>query len=272
MTQVGNFPKCGPAMKADMGRVKAFFTDSDWYLQARRYNIAIRAETVQDFLKGNQFSSILDIGCGDGSLSVPLLNSQRQLTLLDVSRKMLSIANSRVPPELRRNVENIDKEFMHAKLERNSYDLVICVGVLAFVQCLEEFVLRMTSLLTPNGMVVIENTDASHFYTFMLRAYHGLHNMVIPDKCPTNSYSRGKLLQQFRHQGFVLSGSYRYTLVFPIVQKMLSQQQLYKVVRHCYGTADRNRNAWMGNECLYFFRRFGATSSEDRYTNACGPK
>jgi 2-polyprenyl-3-methyl-5-hydroxy-6-metoxy-1,4-benzoquinol methylase len=249
-------------METDIGRVKAFFTDSDWYLQKRRYNIAIRAETVQEFLKNNQFDSILDIGCGDGSLSVPLLNSQRRLTLLDVSSKMLSIANSRVPTELRRNVETVDEEFMRAKLEKNSYDLVICVGVLAFVQSLDEFILRMTSLLKPTGMVIMENTDASHFYTSILRFYHGLHNMFIPEKCPTHTYSCEKVLQHFRQQGFVLSGLYRYTLVFPILQKMLSQQQLYKVVRRCYGTAERNRNAWMGNECLYFFQRSGAPHVE----------
>lgn len=247
----------GKSMEADIGRVKLFFTDSDWYLRQRRYNIEIRAETVQQFLKSCKFSSILDIGCGDGSLSVPLLNSQRRLTLLDLSSRMLSIASSRVPPELRSKVELVDEEFMRANLKRESYDLIICVGVLAFVQSLDEFILKLTSLLTPDGMVIMENTDASHFCTSALRLYHRLHKIFMPEKCPTNTYSRAQVLQQFLGRGFVLSGLYRYTLVFPVVQRMLSQQQLYNVVRRCYGTAAHNANAWMGNECLYFFQRSG---------------
>ncbi|MGD1082956.1 MAG: class I SAM-dependent methyltransferase [Candidatus Sulfotelmatobacter sp.] len=249
-------------MGTDIGQIKAFFTDSDWYLQKRRYNIAIRAETVQEFLKTNHFDSILDIGCGDGSLSLPLLNSGRRLTLLDISSKMLSIAQSRVPTKLQKNVETVNDEFMRAKLENNSYDLVICVGVLAFVQSLDDFISRITSLLKPTGAVIMENTDASHFYTSMVRFYHGLRSAFVPDKCPTNTYSREAVLRHFRKRGFVLSGFYRYTLAFPLLQRMLSQEQLYKGIRRHYGTAERNRNAWMGNECLYFFQRSTAPTTK----------
>ncbi len=249
-------------METYIGQVKSFFTDCDWYLQKRRFNIAVRAETVQEFLKNQHFDSILDIGCGDGSLSLPLLNSHRQLTLLDLSSKMLSIAQSRVPSELQKNVGIVNDEFMQAKLEKNSYDLVICVGVLAFVKSLDDFIFRITSLLKPNGAVIIENSDAGHFYTSFVRFSHRLRRAFAANGLPTNVYSSQTVLQGFRKQGMELSGMYRYAVVFPLVQKMMSQGLLYKVVRRWFGTAERNRHAWMGNECLYYFQRSSAPATK----------
>jgi predicted TPR repeat methyltransferase len=87
-------------MSTKIDEVKSLFESPQPYLERRRYNINIRAETVQYFLRNREFTRILDIGCGDGSVSIPLLNPQPELTLLDLSANMLSAAQSNIPSNL----------------------------------------------------------------------------------------------------------------------------------------------------------------------------
>ena len=54
-------------------QVKSWFENPNQYLQRRNFDIRIRLETVQGFTKGATFGRVLDIPCGDGSISLPLL-------------------------------------------------------------------------------------------------------------------------------------------------------------------------------------------------------
>ena len=65
------------------------FEDPEWYLKGYTTNIRIRVETVVTLLAGLNPHHILDVGCGDGSLSLPLLQKASHVTYLDQSRAML---------------------------------------------------------------------------------------------------------------------------------------------------------------------------------------
>src|SRR5215471_11083295 len=91
--------------------VRRYFGQPRNYLDIRRYVIEARRETVQEFLAGRTCSRILDIGCGDGSLTVPLLSPKTRLTLLDISVPMLNKALSRVPSEVSSNVQAVNMDF-----------------------------------------------------------------------------------------------------------------------------------------------------------------
>src|SRR2546423_752714 len=103
-----------PASK--VREVKAFFEDPQRYLSGRAWNLQLRAETVEELTRGIEYHSVLDIGCGDGSISIPLLNSGIRLTMLDLSSGMTRLARSRVPSELVKNVEFINQDFMQANI------------------------------------------------------------------------------------------------------------------------------------------------------------
>lgn len=77
--------------------VRAVFEKPQRYLTKRRFDIAIRAEIVQALVDGKKVRSVLDIGCGDGSLSLPLLSSKTKITLLDFSANMPAIARANIP-------------------------------------------------------------------------------------------------------------------------------------------------------------------------------
>jgi len=56
----------------------------------------------------------------------------------------------------------VNDNIMQAKLGAGSYDLIICLGVLAYIEDPQRFVEKLLSLLKPGGSVVVECTDSSH--------------------------------------------------------------------------------------------------------------
>src|SRR5947209_17655809 len=111
-------------MNTKIDQVKTFFDQTELYLKID-YNIRIRAEVVKGFIGHNQYNTILDIGCGNGAISLPLLQQNNHLTLLDISSNMISIARSSIPAGWESNVKTINQDFMRAKLTSQAYDQVL---------------------------------------------------------------------------------------------------------------------------------------------------
>jgi ubiquinone/menaquinone biosynthesis C-methylase UbiE len=240
--------------------IKQAFERPQWYLKKTAYNIKIRVETVKEFVKDKQPESILDIGCGDGSLSLPLLNENSRLTLLDRSKTMLQIAASSIPGGLSDRVQILNEDFATAHLDKQSFDLVICVGVLAYVENLRRFLGKIASVLAPGGTAIMECSDGKHFIRRAHRAYAALRGGLGATDFQTVSRPGAEVLSTFRELGFEICESFRYSQPFPIVRKLLSQAMSYRAVRLVYGTAGRSRAAWLGSECLYHFKRIEAST------------
>jgi predicted TPR repeat methyltransferase len=241
-----------------IAEVKALFEDAQWYLTNRNYHVRVRVDVVQEFLAGEQFERILDIGCGDGSISAPFLRADRRLTLLDLSNPMLDIARSRVPAELAANVETFNGDFMRVELGTRRYDLIICVGVMAYIQDKKAFVEKLASLLNPNGKLITECTDGKHFMSRLARSYDRIRSLFPKPGVRLIANSSDDLIGKFRAAGFQLIGTYRYCSPMRLVRKLFKQQFHYKMIRLIYGSGRRNRAAWSGNECLFYFKKPGA--------------
>lgn len=234
--------------------VRRYFGDPRNYLDIRRYVIEIRKQTVQEFVANRTFARILDIGCGDGSITVPLLSPQRRLTLLDVSSSMLSRAVSKIPPELSSNVEIINQDFISAPLLPCSYDLITCIGVLAHVDSPLAVIAKVASLLRPGGVLILECTDAAHFSNRLTILSGWIWTLFSkPSGYRSNLMSGDSVVRAARQQGLHLLSSYRHNLALPTMRRFFSQSTLQRMVRWIFGTASQNRNAWLGKECLFLF-------------------
>lgn len=244
--------------------VRSFFDVPSRYLGARQYNIRIRCETIREFLQSSRPESILDIGCGDGSLSVPLLTSRNRLTLVDLSSAMLSIANSRISREFRRNVYTVNNDFLAATLPQQRYDLILCVGVLAHVDDAARAITKIARLARPNATVIVELTDCRHVLTRFWRLYSRLRGLFVRERYVLNDLTWESVHREFAKRGFDLAGAYRYSIPLPGMRRLVGQDAVYRMIRALYGTSNSNRNAWLGNEVLLCFKRFArATSHPD---------
>jgi len=242
-------------MSPRIDEVKSLFESPQPYLERRRYNIKIRAETVQHFLRNREFATILDVGCGDGSASIPLLNPQRSLTLLDLSSKMLSIAQSQVPPNLCANVQVMNQDFLAANLAPHSFDVIVCLGLLAHVDSPTAVIEKIAQLLRPStGVVIMQSTDSSGFLSRFGITYRRILEVFGRMNYRYTLTTSALVIEMFAACGLRLSEIYRYSLPgLPGIDRIFSQRALYKCVRVAYGPAQNNYNTWPGKECIYLF-------------------
>lgn len=234
---------------------KQAFQSPQWYFQKLAYHVRVRIETVTEFLNGAKFDRILDIGCGDGSISLPLLTKDNRLTLLDMSEGMLARARSRIPVCQLDRVEILNGDFMSTRLESNSYNLIVCIGVLAYIDPVKPFLEKLSSLLKPGGKLIIEWTDGYHFVSRLFRPYHKLMNVFVTPKVRLSIHRSATIVDGLRELGFEVQGSYQYCSPLPVVRRLLSQDINYQMIRKMHGNVQRNRAAWLGEECIYHFHK-----------------
>src|ERR1700722_2952390 len=110
--------------------IKEAFERTQWYLTKSAYNIR-------------------DIGCCDGSPSLHPLGKSNRITLLDRSTSMLNIAKSSVSTEAQERVTIVNDDFMSAPLKEKSFEMILCVGVMAYIDDRRAFVQKIVSLLKP---------------------------------------------------------------------------------------------------------------------------
>lgn len=240
-------------MVAKSEQVRSFFEQPQQYLRRRAFEIRIRAETVKEFTKHSAGIRILDIGCGDGSISLPLLTETTRVTLVDMSANMLSIARSKVPPKIAKNVEAINQDFTTAQLEERSFDLILCIGVLAHVVSPDDFIAKIVSLLKPGGSIVVECTDARHILTRAVSGMYKVRALLKPMMYPLNALSYSQISTALARYRVQPKMKFRYVAPFPGSYRLFSQDRLYRFTRRVFGSAEKNRNAYLGNEYIALF-------------------
>jgi 2-polyprenyl-3-methyl-5-hydroxy-6-metoxy-1,4-benzoquinol methylase len=234
--------------------VRSLFDQRENYLDKRQLDIRLRAETVKTLVEAKKFTNILDIGCGDGSVSVPVLTSECDLTLLDISPQMLSFARARVPASLSPRVRFVNQDFMAAQFDKQ-FDLVICLGVLAHVASPSDVIAKIVSVLTPGGMLILECTDGFHILGRINRLHNQAAWLFRPPKYRLNVLSAEKVLRVAEKHGLKATAVFRYGLPLPGMGRFFSAAGIYRFTRSVFGDVMLNRNRWLGNQFIYSFVR-----------------
>jgi 2-polyprenyl-3-methyl-5-hydroxy-6-metoxy-1,4-benzoquinol methylase len=238
-------------MTSKVERVKSLFEVPEKYLGPRQFDIQIRAETVQQFTENLTVDRVLDIGCGDGSLSLPLLPRSKRLTLIDISGRMLELARRKIPIERLNDVDLINENFISAKLDPQSFDLILCVGVLAHVDSPAAVIAEVVRLAKPGASVILEFTDSFHFCSVPIVVYQNLLKLLRPQPYPLNRLSRRQVIALCHGNGLREAALYRYGFPPLGIAKVAGQEKMFHITRSLFGPADRNRNSWMGNQFIY---------------------
>jgi ubiquinone/menaquinone biosynthesis C-methylase UbiE len=238
-----------------LGNVRSWFEVPRKYLDPRQFDIRIRTETVKAFVDHSTFDHALDIGCGNGSISLPLLERIRKLTLLDVSTNMLSVASGNIPTDLSEKVELINTDLIGARLESETFDLVLCVGVLAHVDSPADVIAEVTRIARPGATIILEFTDSYHYWSVPVILYQNLLKLRRPAPYALNRLGRKSIFQLCRENRLELRQLYRYGLPPIGTSVFASQDAMYGMTRYLFGPSDRNRNCWMGNQFICLFQK-----------------
>jgi ubiquinone/menaquinone biosynthesis C-methylase UbiE len=235
--------------------VRSLFDTPEKYLARRQYDIRLRREIVDEFTNGLTFERILDIGCGDGSISLPLLSRSKRLTLLDVSTNMLDLSRKEIPLGREQDVDLINDDFMNANLKPASFDLVISLGVLAHVDSPEAAISEIARITKPGGSIIFQFTDSFHLWSVPVIVYQQLLKMIRPEPYSLNRLSRRQVLRLCQDHRLAIATLYRYSLPPLGTSTFTSQDEMYKITRYLFGSASQNRNRWMGNDFIYRFEK-----------------
>ena len=146
-------------MTGQSQQVKEFFDDTERYLRDNVV-IGIRVKYLKALLGHLKGKKVLDIGCGDGSLSNYLAH-QNDLTLLDISPEMLKVAKEKMSPEIREKVVFIEGN-VESMPGRERYDLILLVGVAAHLNDIPGTLKKLGSMMNPEGRLIFQYSDFSH--------------------------------------------------------------------------------------------------------------
>ena len=83
--------------------------NKDWDKAALHFHKRAKKDDYHDLLFSklilNENDSLLDLGCGEGSITLPIAKQVRKVTGVDSSTKMLELLNQRAQEQ---NIKNVD--------------------------------------------------------------------------------------------------------------------------------------------------------------------
>jgi ubiquinone/menaquinone biosynthesis C-methylase UbiE len=99
---------------------------------------------------------VLDIGCGTGTQCNDIANNVKHVTGIDISSKLLAIADTRKARLGIDNVEFLQTTVFDERFESDSFHVVMAFYVLHFYEDIDQVVKRIYDILKPGGLFILE--------------------------------------------------------------------------------------------------------------------
>lgn len=234
-------------------RVRAYFEQPDRYLR-KNFNLEKRRQLLDDLIGALvDGRTILDLGCGDGSLSVQFGASAGHLTLVDFAEPMLERARARVPVEHSSRFEFVCSDLMSYSPGRR-FDIVLCIGVLAHVESVRDALDHISGLIHPGGHCILQFTDSDRLSGKLLYQYDDMRRKLAgPGIHRTNRIAARDVLRCAETCGLVLANTRYYLPQIPGTGRLPATWGQYLSERVLSST----RLSFLRSEALYLmsFRR-----------------
>ncbi len=233
-------------------RVKEFFEQPEIYFHYD-YNIKIRHENIKALLEGKNYKNVLDMPCGNGGISLPLINQFEHLTLIDFSSNMVELARKSTPDEVKDKVTYINNDFYNVDFPKGSFDLIISMGILAHIKDPVQFVKDLSELLGPGGVLILQNTNHEHFYAKLIRGYLGVRKIVGKDKYTLNKVKSSEILKMADKCGLEVKKQFNYNQSFLGFSKLFSNDKKYQLTRKWFGKVEESKGQSLGSDNTWLF-------------------
>jgi ubiquinone/menaquinone biosynthesis C-methylase UbiE len=113
-----------------------------------------KIEKIKAYLSAEDV--VLDIGCGTGTQCGDLAGNVKQVTGIDISRKLLAIAEQRRAERKLDNVAFLQTSLFDERFQPAGFDVVMAFYVLHFFEDIDAVFQRIHDLLKPDGLFISE--------------------------------------------------------------------------------------------------------------------
>lgn len=207
-------------MESRVQHVRRRFDDTHLYL-GKDFDIALRTLVVRDLLGNLDNCNLLELGCGDGRLSLQFLSEVNHISFVDISAEMLEVAKQKTPPQLRAKADYVNTDLADYEPE-DRFDVVLCIGILAHVASVEDTVARVAKLLKPGGRCIFQITDTGRMFGRILHAYARLRT-IRSYKYVLNQTTLAQLVRLASRNRLVLHRKYHYLPSLPGMGRLPNQ-------------------------------------------------
>lgn len=202
--------------------VSEFFSKDDYLLNSSD-RIKVRALIVKQYIGANFFSSVLDVGCGDGSLSLPFCARFDFLLLNDLSEQMLERCALNIQSKDAPKIKIFHGDIFDEKFPSLKFDLIVCIGVLAHVENPWKFLAMLDSLLNKDGIIIVETTEKPYPLGKLLSRV-GVLDYSLKQDVSYSSYVKHRvavldLVNYFTKSGYDNVGENRFSIPLPGMSK-----------------------------------------------------
>lgn len=234
--------------------VKKFFEQTNIYFNYD-YNIKIRTETVAEFIGDKRYNNVLDMPCGNGLISLKNSKQFNTLALVDFSENMIALAKQIAEQEKVTQVSFYCGDIFETNFNNEEFDLIISLGILAHIDDIDKFLNYIQSKVKKGGTIIIQNTNSNHFYSKLIRLYLGVRKLLGKDKYKLNKVPASQVENSFKNAGFTCQKVFRYNQSFIGFSKLFSNDKKYELTRKWFGNAVNNKNASLGSDYIYLFKK-----------------
>jgi ubiquinone/menaquinone biosynthesis C-methylase UbiE len=191
---------------------------------ATEYDFVASLQNQNDFFTNNLSASkgaALDIGCGSGILAFELAQYYDNVVAVDLSAKMLAIANQKRSAP---NIEYIQMDASQLALDRQ-FDLIVSAATLHHLPDLPAALDAIKKMLNPHGKIVFLDNISEVETPTTIGYILGAVRDFIPD-CSTYGFRNALRLLKFR-----LSPGWLKHLAS---DKYLSERRFRKIYSRCF--------------------------------------
>ena len=196
-------------MNTHTQKVAKYFNTPESYLK-NRFDILARKQIIEELLGFVTGSSILDMGCGNGALSMDYLSSNK-VHFVDIAENMLEIVRAQVADRYAAKNWIFTQASLDDFQSEQTFDIVLAIGLLAHVEDLDKSMEKLSSLVRPGGQLLIQFTD---YDAWSSKAYFGFRSLVSTYH-QTNKIGLSKLELLWREHKLIKKKIKAYSFMFP---------------------------------------------------------
>lgn len=136
----------------------SLYDDSNEKKTFTKFELKRRKEIVFnliDKINSEKINRVLDLGCGAGQYLVQLHSMGFECFGADISEEMLNVTREKFVSHQLDDVTLINSDCYKLPLEENYFDLIVCIGVLEYLDSEKKALLEMKRMIKPGGFVIV---------------------------------------------------------------------------------------------------------------------